>query len=85
MLKKLMISALIAGSLVSFGSSAGRALVIDGFSNLQMSPVTKTGLLCGPGMHMAGLVCVPNRRVIIERRVCPPGWRWGPVVQHCVP
>ena len=85
MLKKLTISALIAGSLASFGSSAN-AMVIDGISNLQMSPFTKTGILCGPGEHLAGLVCVPNRRamVVVPRRECPPGLHWGPVVKHCV-
>jgi hypothetical protein len=83
MIMKLALSAaLVAGSLLSFGV-AGHAMGNQGLSNLSNLPVIKTGLICGRGMHVSGLVCVPNRPPV-ARRVCPVGWHWGPAVKRCV-
>ena len=86
MYKKLTLSALIVGSMISF-AAAGRAMPVDSAASVPSLPVTKTGIICGPGMHLAGVVCVPNRRVVVvapRRRVCPPGWHWGPAFARCV-
>ena len=42
--------------------------------------VKLAGILCGPGEHLHGLVCVPNRPAV---RACPPGWHLGPDGLRC--
>lgn len=40
--------------------------------------VQLAGVVCGPGMHLKGLVCVPN-----GVKACPPGWHLGPEGLRC--
>ena len=64
--------------------AASFALVVAATAAQAMTPaplglssdVQKAGVICGPGMHLAGVVCVPNHPVVM-RRACPLGWHLG--------
>ena len=43
----------------------------DSASNIQMA-----GVVCGPGFHLNGLVCVRNAAMRVK--VCPMGFHLGP-------
>ena len=43
----------------------------DSAPNIQM-----VGVVCGPGFHLAGLVCVRNAAMRVK--VCPVGFHLGP-------
>ena len=65
-MKRLAIAAAALATMFAAGSAnAGMTPVVGSASDVQQA-----GIICGPGMHLAGLVCVPNRR-------CPPGWHVG--------
>jgi hypothetical protein len=86
MYKKVMLPALVVGSLISF-AVAGRAMPIDSPASVP-NLVTKAGIICGPGMHLVGVVCVRNRPAVVvvvpHPRVCPPGFHLAPGTRVCV-
>ena len=46
--------------------------------NIQM-----VGVVCGPGFHLNGLVCVRNAVAPAHVKVCPVGWHLGPEGVRC--
>jgi hypothetical protein len=71
-------AAALATMLAAPSANAAMAPVIG-----KSSPgVQFAGVICGPGMHLQGIACVPNRPMA---RACPPGFHLGPEGVHCRP
>ena len=79
---KNVISMLMAACMTASVASMSVAMPIAGNTMAPMHPeLTKVGIVCGPGRHLAGLICVPNRPFV---HVCPRGWHLGPAGRACV-
>jgi hypothetical protein len=70
-----ILAAAVAATLAVSGAQAAMApaSMSSAATNIQMA-----GVICGAGMHLHGVVCVPN--VV---KACPPGWHLGPEGLRC--
>ncbi len=69
-MKKLAIIAVALGTVLA-GASAQAAMAPTSLLGVS-SNVQSVGIVCGPGMHLRGAVCVRN-----AGKVCPVGWHLG--------
>jgi len=83
-MKGLGIAAAALTAMLTFSSANAAMAPVVGNSS---SGVQTVGILCGPGEHLHGLVCVPNRpvvrEVVVHEKACPPGWHLGPDRVRC--
>jgi hypothetical protein len=79
-MKKLVISATMLAAV--FGGTMAQAAILSApVLNGSTSDIQEAGVVCGPGFHLRGLVCVRNAPVM---RACPVGWHLGPAGERCV-
>jgi len=82
-MKGLGIAAAALTAMLTFSSANAAMAPVVGNSS---SGVQTVGILCGPGEHLHGLVCVPNHpapAVVVREKACPPGWHLGPDRVRC--
>ena len=72
-MKKLVVMAAAFGMVLA-GATAQAAMSPAPLLGNSSSDIQKAGVICGPGFHLVGVVCVRNVAV----KVCPVGWRLGP-------
>lgn len=85
-MKGLGIAAAALTAMLTFTSANAAMAPVVGNSS---SGVQTVGILCGPGEHLHGLVCVPNHphpvvvAPVVREKACPMGWHLGPDRVRC--
>jgi hypothetical protein len=69
---------LAAAFAATLAVSGAQAAMAPAPISLSAANVQMAGVVCGAGMHLHGVVCVPN-----GVKVCPPGWHLGPEGLRC--
>jgi len=68
-MKTLAILAALGAGLLA---TTAQAAILSAPVSTPSSDVQMAGVICGPGMHLVGVVCVRN-----HVKVCPMGWHLG--------
>ena len=79
--KLLIIAAAFAAILA--GTTAQAAMLSAPALGTPAPDIQLAGVVCGPGFHLDGLVCVHNAVAPARVKVCPVGWHLGPEGVRC--
>jgi hypothetical protein len=74
--RTLILAAALATALA--GTTAQAAMSPAPALGASSSDIQMAGVVCGPGFHLSGLVCVRNGVAPMRAKVCPVGWHLGP-------
>jgi hypothetical protein len=81
-MKRLVIIA-AAFTTILAGATAQAAMLSAPALGNSAPNIQLAGVVCGPGFHLNGLVCVRSAVAPVRVKVCPVGWHLGPEGARC--